>query len=139
MDGPAPHLARGAPERMRGNREAPLLMYRVDRRGSRHSGLDATLEEEADDVTVPAGHLFADDDMKPPAFGGAFCGAKRSLNRVVIRHRDQVERSSAGSVVDQLRWCRPTVAGVRVHVEVGPTPGNHGCSILRPPGLPSAF
>jgi hypothetical protein len=70
--------------------ESALLVYRVNGGGCRHARLHPPLEIQADDMSVAAGNLFADYDVKPSAPGRMFRRAQCSLDRVVIGNRDHV-------------------------------------------------
>jgi hypothetical protein len=124
----APHLPRRAPERMRGDGKAALVVYRMDCGRGRHARLHSTFEKEPDDVSLAARHLFPDHHLKSPSLRRMFDGSQRSFNGVVICDRDHVQPSPACGMLYQLRRCRPAVAGCRMHVEVRPTPTNHGCA-----------
>ena len=54
MRGAAVHTSLRAPEGMSRDRQATLLMNRVDRGRSRHSRPHPALEEESDDLTIKA-------------------------------------------------------------------------------------
>src|SRR5882672_3276026 len=117
-----------SPEGMRGDRDAALVVNRIDGRGGRHAWAHATLEEKGDDVPVAAGHFLADDDVKPCAPGRVLSSTQRAFDRVVICDRDHIEPGAPGRVIHQLVGCGPAVAGGRVHVQVRPTWKSHGCA-----------
>src|ERR1700719_3098363 len=120
--------ALGAPEGVHGDREAALVVNRVDRGGGRHARPDAPLDEQSNDVAVAAGHLFADDDVDSRSFGRVIARPKGALDGVVVCDCDHAQRGSANCVIDQFLGRRPAVAGGCVHMEVGPTRSNHGCA-----------
>jgi hypothetical protein len=47
--------------------------------------------------------------------------SQRAFDRIVVSHRDYVERGLMRRMIDKLFGRRPSVACGRVHVEVGPT------------------
>ena len=125
---PTAHLLLRAPERVRGDGEATLLMDRVDGRGGAQARFHRLLQEETDDVPVPARDLLADDNVQLRPAGGIFGSAERPFDGVVVGDRDHIEAGVTGGVLDQLDGARPSVACGRVHVEVGATPEGHRCA-----------
>src|SRR5712691_2223134 len=115
------------PEGMHRDRQPALVVDRVHCRGGRHARPDAALEKQADDVAVAARNLLADDNIEAASRARILGRAQRALDGVVVCHPDHVEPCRPRAV-DELMWLRPSVAERRVHVEVGPTPGRHGCT-----------
>src|SRR4029077_17179996 len=73
------------PEGMGRHGQPALVVNRVHGRGRRTAGADATLEVQGEDVSVAAGDLLADYHLDLPAPLGAFRGAQRALDGVVVR------------------------------------------------------
>src|SRR5437016_3460833 len=116
-----------SPEGMHGNSQAPLVMDRVHSGGRGHPRPNPFLDEQRDDVPVAARPLFADDHLKPRPSRGVLRGAQRAFDGVVVCNRDHIKFRTT-CVIDQLLRRRPPVARRRMHMEVRPTSGNHGCA-----------
>ena len=73
---------------MRHRHEAALGVDPVDRLLGGEITRDGLLEEQPDDLAVPRGNLFADDD---PEAIRQIAEPQRALDRVVVRREDDVE------------------------------------------------
>src|SRR5262249_58720802 len=109
----------GAPEGVGSDGDAPLLPDRVDGSRCRQARPYTLLHEESQNVTVPAGDLFADDHVRSSA---KWCcvvgGSQRALDGVVVGDRDHVEIAHRDEVIDHGARAGPAVAVARVNMEV---------------------
>jgi len=106
----------GAPEGMGGDRDAALVVDLVDRRGGAQAGADPALEEEPEDVALPAGDLLTDDHRNSGRPRAVLDRPKGALDRVVVGDGDHIEVGFERNVINHLRRRRPAVAEGRMKV-----------------------
>src|SRR5437660_2338678 len=120
VDGPLAAGPVGAPEGVRRDGQPALVVDRGDGVRARHPGRDPPLQEQPQDVALPAGDLLADDDGRGVGpVGGQLGPEERALDRVVVGDRDHVQIAQPGRVVDQGTRARPAVAVAGMHMQVG--------------------
>src|SRR5262249_2274137 len=119
MDGATPRRPVGAPEGVGSDGDATLLPDRVYGGGRRHPRTYSLFHEQAENVTVPAGDLLADDHVWGSAQWRCVVGSsERALDRVVVRDSDDIEIAQRDKVIDHGAGAGPAVAVARVNMEV---------------------